>query len=75
MKEGGSHSHLLRCPGRMPFFSKGIPDLTTNDLVELLEEAAVENVRLKFKREPPVPDETLKKLSGFLLIRSVALSL
>lgn len=49
----------------MPFFSKSITDLTTEDLAELLDDAAVENVRLEFKREFPGPDETLKKLSGF----------
>jgi predicted HTH transcriptional regulator len=49
----------------MPFFSKNITDLSTSDLEELLEEEAVENVRLEFKSLPPGPDETLKKLSGF----------
>jgi len=47
------------------FFSKSITDLSSEDLAELLTEAAVENVRLEFKREPPGPDEMLKKLSGF----------
>lgn len=49
----------------MPFFSKSITDLTSDDLAELRDEAAVENVRLEFKREFPGPDDTLKKLSGF----------
>ena len=49
----------------MPFFSKDITDITTDDLAELLTDGAVENVRLEFKSQPPGPDETLKKLSGF----------
>lgn len=49
----------------MPFFSKSITDLSTDDLQELLDDSAVENVRLEFKQEIPGPDETLKKLSSF----------
>ena len=49
----------------MPFFSREITDITTDDLAELLTEGAVENVRLEFKSQPPGPDDTLKKLSGF----------
>lgn len=49
----------------MPFFSKDITDLTTDDLAELLTDNVVENVRLEFKSQPPGPDDTLKKLSGF----------
>ena len=40
-------------------------DLTSEDLKELLDEQAVENVRLEFKLERPDKDETLKKLSSF----------
>ena len=40
-------------------------DLTSADLQELLDEQAVENVRLEFKLERPDKDETLKKLSSF----------
>lgn len=49
----------------MPFFSKDITDITTEDLAELLTDGAVENVRLEFKSQPPGSDDTLKKLSGF----------
>lgn len=49
----------------MPFFSKDISDITTNDLAELLADDQVENVILEFKSQPPGPRETLKKLSGF----------
>lgn len=56
----------------MPFFSKSINDLTSGDLAELLDESAVENVRLEFKREPPGPDETLKKLSGCKYLRRLS---
>ena len=37
----------------------------TADLQELLEQKAIENVRLEFKLEIPSKDETLKKLSSF----------
>ena len=49
----------------MPFFTRDITDITTSDLAELLADGAVETVRLEFKGQPPGPDETLKKLSGF----------
>ena len=49
----------------MPFFTKDITDITTDDLAELQTDGAVETVRLEFKVQPPGPDETLKKLSGF----------
>jgi hypothetical protein len=49
----------------MSIFSKPISRLGTEDLEELLKEAAVENVRLEFKLEVPGKDETLKKLSSF----------
>ena len=46
-------------------FSTPISALATADLQELLNDQAVENVRLEFKREVPSKDETLKKLSSF----------
>jgi hypothetical protein len=46
-------------------FTKPLSQLTTADLQELLDDAAVENVRLEFKSEIPGKDETLKKLSSF----------
>src|SRR5690349_14881425 len=49
----------------MPFFSKAIADITTADLEELLATGVAEAIRLEFKREPPGPEETLKKLSSF----------
>ena len=49
----------------MSIFSTPIPALATADLQELLDDQAVENVRLEFKREVPGKDETLKKLSSF----------
>lgn len=49
----------------MSIFNKDIDRITTEDLADLLAEAAVENVRLEFKREVPAKDETLKKLSSF----------
>ena len=49
----------------MPIFSKPITNLTTEDLNELLQENAVENIRLEFKRDDPSKDELLKKLSSF----------
>ncbi len=39
--------------------------MDTADLQLLLDEVAVENVRLEFKRDDPVKDEWLKKLSSF----------
>jgi hypothetical protein len=49
----------------MSIFSKPISKLGTEDLEELLKEAAVENIRLEFKLEVPGKEETLKKLSSF----------
>jgi hypothetical protein len=49
----------------MPIYSKPISALSTDDLNELINEAAVENVRLEFKREEPSKDEIIKKLSSF----------
>lgn len=49
----------------MSIFSKSISQIETHDLLELLTEPAVENVRLEFKREVPNKDDTLKKLSAF----------
>ncbi len=49
----------------MSIYSSPISALTTADLQELLDDKAVENVRLEFKREVPAKDETLKKLSSF----------
>jgi hypothetical protein len=49
----------------MSVYSTPVSQLKTSDLVELLQERAVENLRLEFKRESPDKDETLKKLSSF----------
>lgn len=49
----------------MPIYTKPLSQLGTSDLEELLQEQAVENIRLEFKREVPPKDETLKKLSSF----------
>jgi hypothetical protein len=49
----------------MSIFTKPISQLETADLEELLQDRAVENVRLEFKREVPNKDDTLKKLSSF----------
>jgi hypothetical protein len=49
----------------MSIFTTPLPQLGTADLLELLEQKAVENVRLEFKLEIPSKDETLKKLSAF----------
>ncbi len=49
----------------MSIFSTPISALATSDVQELLEGRAVESVRLEFKREVPVKDEMLKKLSSF----------
>jgi len=46
-------------------YTKPLSELATADLQELLDAAAVENVRLEFKAEIPNKDETLKKLSSF----------
>jgi hypothetical protein len=49
----------------MSIYTKSIDNLISADLQELLDEQAVENVRLEFKLERPDKDETLKKLSSF----------
>jgi hypothetical protein len=49
----------------MAIFGKPVASVISDDLVELLTERAVENVRLEFKSRVPDRDETLKKLSSF----------
>jgi hypothetical protein len=49
----------------MSIFTKPSTQVTFADLRELLQDAAVENVRLEFKSKVPNKDETLKKLSSF----------
>jgi hypothetical protein len=49
----------------MSIFSKPLSQLEPADLQELLQNRAVENVRLEFKSQVPDKDETLKKLSSF----------
>ncbi|SRR6266700_187766 len=49
----------------MSIYATPISQLKISDLAELLQEQAVENTRLEFKREVPEKDETLKKLSSF----------
>ncbi len=49
----------------MSIYTKPLSQLTFADLQELLNNKAVENLRLEFKREVPDKDETLKKLSSF----------
>jgi hypothetical protein len=49
----------------MSIFSKPVSDLGPQDLQDLLDRQAIENVRLEFKRAIPTKDETLKKLSSF----------
>jgi hypothetical protein len=49
----------------MSIFSKPLSQLGTADLQELMQEQAVENLRLEFKFEIPEKDEMLKKLSAF----------
>src|SRR5437660_1768277 len=49
----------------MSIFTKPLSKLEPADLQELLQEAAVENIRLEFKANAPSKDETLKKLSSF----------
>jgi Putative DNA-binding domain len=49
----------------MSIFSKPVTAVDFTDLNELLDERAVENLRLEFKREIPTKDETLKKLTSF----------
>src|SRR5258708_27787764 len=49
----------------MSIFEKPLSQLATADVQELLQQSAVENVRLEFKLLIPDKDETLKKLSSF----------
>ncbi len=49
----------------MSIYTTPISQLTTSDLMALLQEKAVENLRLEFKRDVPEKDETVKKLSSF----------
>src|SRR5438105_1339487 len=49
----------------MSIYTKAIDNVISEDLRELLDEQAIENVRLEFKGEIPKKDETLKKLSSF----------
>jgi hypothetical protein len=49
----------------MAIFSKSISEINYQDLQELLDDSAVENLRLEFKRECPNKDEFLKKISSF----------
>jgi hypothetical protein len=49
----------------MSIFGTALTQLTTVDLQGLLQEAAVENVRLEFKLLFPNKEDTLKKLSSF----------
>ena len=49
----------------MSIFTTPLFQLGTADLQELIDQKAVENVRLEFKLEIPSKDETLKKLSSF----------
>jgi schlafen family protein len=49
----------------MSIFTTSLSQVCTADLQELLNDSAVENVRLEFKLEAPNKDETLKKLSSF----------
>jgi predicted HTH transcriptional regulator len=49
----------------MSIFSRSVAGVSTADLQQLLNDGAVENVRLEFKREAPTKDEILKKVSSF----------
>jgi Putative DNA-binding domain len=49
----------------MSIYTTSLSQIDTASLTELLQEGAVENLRLEFKREIPGKDETLKKLSSF----------
>jgi hypothetical protein len=49
----------------MSIFSRPLSQIDTPDVEELMQEQAVENLRLEFKREIPGKDEMLKKLSAF----------
>lgn len=46
-------------------FTKPLSRLTTEDLQALLDEGAIENIRLEFKRLVPSKEELLKKISAF----------
>jgi len=49
----------------MSIFTKPVSQMGVADLRELLDDDAVENIRLEFKSEVPTKDDTLKKLSSF----------
>jgi hypothetical protein len=49
----------------MGFYTTPISRLTEADLLELVTDNAVENLRLEFKSEVPKEDQTVKKLSSF----------
>jgi Putative DNA-binding domain len=49
----------------MSIYTSPVSQITTNDLAQLLEQKAVENLRLEFKSKEPNNEETLKKLSSF----------
>ena len=49
----------------MSIYTKPLSQLQTADLQELLQDRAIENVRLEFKREVASKEDTLKKLSSF----------
>jgi len=49
----------------MSIFNKPTSQVTADDLNELLQDSAVESIRLEFKSNVPDKDETLKKLSSF----------
>ncbi|HTM42500.1 MAG TPA: ATP-binding protein [Terriglobales bacterium] len=49
----------------MSIYSRPLSHLGTGDLQELLDNKAVENVHLEFKREDPGKDEIMKKISSF----------
>lgn len=49
----------------MSIYTTPLSQLKPADLQELLDQAAVENIRLEFKSQVPSKDETLKKLSSF----------
>jgi hypothetical protein len=49
----------------MSIYTTPLGQLTSADLQDLVQEQAVESLRLEFKLEEPNKDETLKKLSAF----------
>jgi hypothetical protein len=49
----------------MSTFIKSASQITASDLDQLLQEKAIENIGLEFKREEPDKDQMLKKLSSF----------